>query len=270
MADRASNSWLDSKGKKRAPLKVSTLERRLTTISRAHNTGCFPFDRKHPTIQATWKGIKNTHRVAQTRKDPILIEDLREMIEQIPIEKNSRPILRGMRDRAILLIGFSGAFRRSELAEIQHEDLKFTREGIIINLKRSKTDQIGEGRDIAIPYGSNPVTCPVRTLQDWLAKAKINNGPLFRAINKHGQVASKAISHHAIAIMIKDNPFLIGRSESFSGHSLRSGFATTAALAGVPEYQIMRQTGHKKSDTIKKYIRISSVWKENAASKIGL
>ncbi len=289
MADRASNCWISKNGKKMNPLKVSTLERRLTTISIAHHKGCFPFDRKHPTIQATWKGIKNTHGVAQTRKDPILIEDLRKMIELIPIDDRSsylyieedgrkinsfneywKPVLKGIRDRAILLIGFAGAFRRSELVALRMEDLKFTKEGIVVNLKRSKTDQIGEGRDIAIPYGSNPLTCPVRNLQDWLTSAKIDNGPLFRAINRHGQVAAKAISHRSVARMIKANPFLIGRSESFSGHSLRSGFATTAALAGVPEHEIMRQTGHKKSDTIKKYIRISSLWKENAASKIGL
>ena len=270
LADRATHSFIDQKGKKREPLKISTLERRLTTIAKSHHNQGVQFDRKHPIIQGTWKGIKNTHGVAQNRKDPILLEDLRKMIEEIPLTKNGKPYLNGMRDRALLLIGFSGAFRRSELVAIRMEDLKFTRDGILINLRRSKTDQKGEGRVIGIPYGSNPTTCPVRTLQDWIEESGIKEGALFRSISKHGYISEKGISHHSVALVIKNNPFLEGRSASFSGHSLRSGFATTAALAGVPEHQIMRQTGHKKSDTIKKYIRISSVWTENAAAKIGL
>lgn len=270
LADRATHSFVDQKGKKREPLKVSTLERRITTIAKVHDNQGVQFNRKHPIIQGTWKGIKNTHGIAQNRKDPILVNELREMIERIPITKECKPYLNGMRDRALLLIGFSGAFRRSELVAIRMEDLKFTREGILINLRRSKTDQKGEGRVIGIPYGSNPVTCPVRTLQDWIEEAGIKEGALFRSISKHGHMSEKGISHHSVAVMIKNNPFLEGRSASFSGHSLRSGFATSAALAGVPEHQIMRQTGHKKSDTIKKYIRIISVWTENAAAKIGL
>ncbi len=270
LSDRATNHWIDRRGNQRFPLKVATLERRLTTISQVHNLADKPFNRQHPTIQETWKGIRNIHGVAQNRKEPILLEDLRNMIENIPLEKDGKLSLKAVRDRAILLIGFSGAFRRSELVAICMEDIKFTREGIVITLRRSKTDQMGHGRDIGIPYGSNPITCPVRALRDWLSESKIEEGPLFRSINRHGYMSKEAITHHSVAVMIKNNPFLKGREEYFSGHSLRSGFATTAAIAGVPEHMIMRQTGHKKSDTIKKYIRIGNIWKENAASKIGL
>ncbi len=270
LSDRATNPWVDRKGEQRSPLKVSTLERRLTTISQVHHLAHKPFDRQNPVIKETWKGIRNFHGVAQNRKEPILLEDLRDMIENIAIEKNGKLYLIGIRDRAILLIGFAGAFRRSELAALCMEDLKFTREGIVITLRRSKTDQMGEGRDIGIPYGSNPLTCPVRAAKDWLRESGIEEGPLFRPINRHGKISLRAITHHSIAKMIKNNAFLEGREENFSGHSLRSGFATTAAIAGVPEHMIMRQTGHKKSDTIKKYIRIGNIWKENAAAKIGL
>lgn len=270
LSDRATNPWMNRKGETRGPLKVSTLERRLTTISQVHKLANKPFDRQHPTIQETWKGIRNIHGVAQNRKKPILVEDLREMIENIPIEKYGKLHLKGLRDRAILLIGFSGAFRRSELVAICMKDIVTTRDGVVITLKRSKTDQMGEGRDIGIPYGSNPITCPVRAIRDWLIESHIEEGPLFRSIDRHGNISRKAITHHSVALMIKNNPFLKGRSEFFSGHSLRAGFATTAAIAGVPEHMIMRQTGHKKSDTIKKYIRIGNIWKENAASKIGL
>ncbi len=270
IADRATNQWDDYKGVKREPLKVASIERRLTTISQAHKTANAPFERHHPAIQETWKGIRNTYGVAQVRKEPILIEDLRKMIDEIPIEKNGEPYLKGIRDRAILLIGFSGAFRRSELARILMDDIKFSREGIVVTLRKSKTDQIGEGRDIAIPYGSNHLTCPVRALQDWLEIAEISDGPLFRSVNRHGQVSEKVMADHSVAFIIKSNPVLRDRADLFSGHSLRSGFVTTAAMAGVPEHAIMRQTGHKKSDTLRKYIRPVNIWKENPASKVGL
>lgn len=270
LADRAGNEWIDQKGKRQTPLKVASLQRRLTAISQAHCLAKIPFDRRHPDILQVWKGIRNKNGTAQVCKDPILLEDLREMISAVPIEKAGRPHLLGLRDRALLLIGFVGAFRRSELVSLHHADVKFSRDGIVVNLRKSKTDQEGRGREIAIPYGSNPLTCPVRTLQDWLTASKIEEGPLFRAINRHGQIKSSPLTSHAIALIIKRNDHIGDRKDSFSGHSLRAGFATTAAIAGVPEHVIMKQTGHKKTDTIKRYIRLGNMWKENAATKIGL
>ncbi|WP_232503182.1 site-specific integrase [Parachlamydia acanthamoebae] len=174
------------------------------------------------------------------------------------------------RDKALLLLGFAGAFRRSELVGIDYEDLKLVRNGFVIRIKRSKTDQQGEGREIAIPYGANPDTCPVRALQDWLIHSGIISGHIFRSINRHGSINQENLSTRSVARIIKRNQYLMQNSAKYSGHSLRSGFVTTATLAGVQEYAIMKQTGHRRSDTLKKYIRSRDLWRENPASKIGL
>lgn len=186
------------------------------------------------------------------------------------LQENEFSDLRGLRDRALLLMGFAGAFRRSELVALTTSDIKVTKEGVLSTIRKSKTDQESAGREIAIPYGSNPLTCPVRTLKDWLEASGIDNGAIFRPINKHGHIKNKALTAHSVALIIKRNKHIIERKNDFSGHSLRAGFATTAAIAGVPEHMIMRQTVHKKSDTIKKYIRLASMWKDNAATKVGL
>lgn len=270
LADRATNPFISIHGKQQSPLKVSSLARRLSAISQTHQRVGLVFDRKHSAVQETWKGIKNTCGISQKRKAPILIQDLRLMIKSIPIEKNEKPNILGIRDRALLLLGFAGAFRRSELVNLEIDDLKLVRDGYVVTLRRSKTDQQGEGREIAIPYGANPETCPVRTLLDWLNISGLKSGPLFRSINRHGHLGSQALTSHAVALIVKRNPHLKERFPEFSGHSLRAGFATTAAIAGVPEFSIMKQTGHKRSDTLKKYIRSRDLWSENPAVKVGL
>ena len=270
LADRATNSWKDPKGISRTPLKVASLARRLSAISQAHLLAEVKFDRKHSAIAETWKGIKNTLGVAQNQKEPIMIEDLREMMKHCSTEEMDEKYLTKVRDKALLLLGFAGAFRRSELVSIDFEDLKMVREGYVVKLRRSKTDQEGAGREVAIPYGSNPQTCPVRAILDWLNCSKIGSGPIFRPINKHGHVLSSRLSSKAVSLIIKKNPHLRGKEGNFSGHSLRAGFVTTAAIKGVAEHTIMKQTGHKRSDTLKKYIRAADLWKENPAAKVGL
>lgn len=270
LADRATNSWKDRSEIERPPLKVSSLARKLSAISQAHLLAGFTFNRKDNVIAETWKGIKNTRTAAQVQKEPILLEDLKQMIvKNIPDEQDEKIAIK-IRDKALLLLGFAGAFRRSELVAIDIEDIKFVREGYIVTLKRSKTDQEGVGREIAIPYGSNPLTCPVRALTDWLRLAKIESGPIFRPINRHGQVSPSRLTSQAVALIIKKNPHLPGKEMGFSGHSLRSGFVTTAALKGIAEHSIMKQTGHRRSDTLKKYIRKADIWVDNPAFKIGL
>lgn len=270
LADRASQSFIDPKGNQQLPLKTSTLARRLSAISQAHQVAGIDFNRRHPAIQETWKGIRNTHGTAQKGKEPILIEDLRRMVESIQTSKGDKEILMGFRDKALLLLGFAGAFRRSELVALKIEDLKLVRDGYIVRLKRSKTDQQAEGREVAIPYGSNPSTCPVRAMQDWINIGSIQEGPLFMPINRHGQKSTEAMTSHAVAVIIKKHAPNKEMAIELSGHSLRAGFATTAAMAGVQEYAIMKQTGHKRSDTLKKYIRARDLWRDNAASKVGL
>ena len=224
---------------------------------------------QHPTIQKVLKGIRNTLLKRPIQKEPLLVEQIKAMVEGISIEKEGKPHLIGIRDRAILLLGFAGAFRRSELVSLDIEDLTFTRDGFVILLKKSKTDQEGEGSEKAIPYGGNPLTCPVRAVKDWLDAAKIQFGPLLCPINRHGQLQCKRLTAHAIALIVKRS-YLEGSSKNISGHSLRAGFVTTAAKRKVPEHLIMKQTGHKCSDTLKRYIRIGTRFDENAASLVGL
>ncbi|MBS0272755.1 MAG: site-specific integrase [Proteobacteria bacterium] len=216
------------------------------------------------TISDTFKGIRNTHGKAQTRKTPIVIDDLRSMVQGLKDD------LIGKRDRALLLFGFSGAFRRSELVSLQIEDMAFKREGVEILLRRSKTDQEGKGELIPIPYGSNLETCPVRSIQSWLEASGIKSGFLFRAINKHGHVSQKGMSPASIAFIIKRNAYIKGKEMQFSGHSLRAGFCTQSALSGVASHASMRQARQKKFETHQKYIRIADMWKECAATKLGL
>jgi integrase len=177
----------------------------------------------------------------------------------------------GLRDRALLLIGFSGAFRRSELVALDVSDVAFNREGLVVTIRRSKTDQESAGRKIGIPYGSNPATCPIRSLQDWLERSGIHEGPLFRPINRHGRMASVRLSGGAVAEIVKRYVEAVGLdATTFAGHSLRSGLATSAAMAGASERAIMAQTGHRSVNTVRRYIRDGSLFRENAVAVVGL
>lgn len=245
-------------------LKMATLDRRLVSIRQAHSMAGYPFDKGHVMIKETLKGIKNTHGKPQTAKAPILVEDLRAMVN------NLSDGLQGTRDRALLLLGFTGAFRRSELVSLKVEDLRFTREGIEIMLRRSKTDQEGKGTTLPIPYGSNPETCPVRSIQSWLEASNVKEGYLLRGINKHGHISEKGMNPASVALIIKRNDHIKDRELEFGGHSLRAGFCTQAALNGVSAHASMRQARQKKVETHQKYIRIASMWQDCAATKLGL
>jgi integrase len=179
--------------------------------------------------------------------------------------------LLGERDRALLLVCFAGAFRRSELVSLDVADVSFTRDGLVIRLRRSKTDQEGEGRTIGIPYGSRPMTCPVRALKEWLDFSGITAGPLFRPVNRHGQVLATRLSDRGVARVVQRAAAAAGLDPTdVAGHSLRAGLATSAAAAGVSERAIMAQTGHKSLPMVRRYIRDGSLFIENAAAGVGL
>jgi len=201
----------------------------------------------------------------RNKKSPILAEDIQHFCEK-------KEDLRDLRDCALLLIGFSGAFRRSELISLNIEDVRFTREGIRVVLRKSKTDQEGAGMEKGIAYGSNPDTCPVRILQDWIEAAKIREGALFRQINKYGQVSQKRLaSSHSVARIVKEYVRKIGLPVAeYSGHSLRAGFATEASANGASLDDIMRQTGHRSVEMVREYIRKQNLFKNNASTKLGL
>jgi integrase len=177
----------------------------------------------------------------------------------------------GARDRALVLLGFAGAFRRSELVGLDVADCAFGKDGLTITLRRSKTDQQGAGRKIGIPYGSNPETCPVRTVQAWIELAAIEDGPVFRSISRHGRVQPGRLSGIDVARVVKKLAERAGLDAvKYAGHSLRAGHATSAAIAGASERSIMNQTGHRSVQMVRRYIRDGSLFRENSAGKLGL
>lgn len=212
-----------------------------------------------------WAGIRRTKGVAQQGKAPAVTADVRAMVAALP------DTLLGLRDRAILLLGFAGAFRRSELVDLDREDLEIGSEGITATLRRSKTDQEGEGRKIGIPYGVRPETCPVRAILAWLDAAGIEDGPMFRSVNRHGQLQPGRLSDKAVALVVKRQAQACGLDPArYAGHSLRAGLATSAAAAGVQERTFMAQTGHRSEKMVRRYIREGSLFRENAAAAVGL
>lgn len=250
-------------------LKLASIKCYLMGIKVSYRDRGVELDLKHTGLRGVIRGIQRTLNPRQTRKEPILIEDLVAMVDAIPIERNGTPWLQGIRDRAILLIGFCGAFRRSELVSLTVEDLKWQRDGCIANVARSKTDQDGAGQDKIIPYGANSITCPVRALKDWLDASKITSGPIFRAIIGD-TLSSRPLCPAVVARIVQRNPHIGDRKAQFGGHSLRAGFVTTAAIKKVPESSIMEQTGHRSSAMLRVYIRRGNSFRDSAASMVGL
>jgi integrase len=247
--------------------KPATLRRRLTVINRVHQTAGHPVPAsgKETLVSETLKGIRRTIGTTQTGKQPIFTDDLRAMLRALPES------LRGTRDRALLLIGFAGGFRRSELASLTVEDVAAPAAGLVIRIHRSKTDQEGQGREVAIPYGGNLETCPVRAYQEWLAAAAITAGPIFREIDRHGRVAGNSLHKDSIGLIVKRAAASAGLDPAkYAGHSLRAGLATQAYLNGATELAIMQQTGHRSLATVRKYIRQGSLFRDNPAGKLGL
>jgi site-specific recombinase XerD len=235
--------------------KVSTLKRRLASISVIHKLKGHYIDIKHPLIIENLMGIQRKKGVFQKSKNPILINELKEIINVI--EKNNTNELKKNRDKALILIGFSGGFRRSELVNIDLEDIEFTKEGLKIFIKRSKTDQSGEGMTKAIPYFKEKSFCPVIFLKNWIEVSNIKKGLLFN------------ISDKMVAILIKRYLLKAGfDSKKYSGHSLRSGFATVAADFGADEKSIMNITGHKTTQMVRRYIKQANLFKNNPLNKI--
>jgi site-specific recombinase XerD len=245
--------------------KVSTLTRRISAISQAHQTAGYPSPTEESPVRLVMAGIRRSLGTAAEAKRPLLVPDLQAMVNAIPDN------LIGLRDRALLLVGFSGAFRRSELVSVNCEDLAETADGLVVTIRRSKTDQEAEGRKVAIPRGREESTCPLRSLSVWRAAAGIESGPLFLRVNRHGHTIRERLSAEAVAIVVKRWAHAIGYERGeFAGHSLRSGLATSAAIAGKSERSIMNQTGHRSTTTVRRYIRDGNLFRDNAAEGLGL
>ena len=247
--------------------KMSTLKRRLVSIGVVHKLKGHYLDTKHPSIIENILGIRRRKGSYQKSKKPLLINNLKIVINVID-EKNKEEIKK-FRDRTIILIGFSGGFRRNEIVSLDFEDLDFVEEGLKINIRRSKTDQFGKGSVKALPYFDSPQYCPVVTLKKWLEISKITTGPLFRRFVKGSKLSENRLTDQTVALLIKEYLNLAGiDSKNYSGHSLRSGFATTAAESGVEERSIMAMTGHKSSEMVRRYIKEANLFKDNALNKI--
>ena len=247
--------------------KMSTLKRRLVSIGVIHKLKGHYLDTKHPAIIENIMGIKRRKGSIQKAKKPILIKSLKLIIDAI--DQQNKQEIKKFRDRSIILIGFSGGFRRNEIVSLDYDDLDFVPEGLKINIKRSKTDQFGEGFTKALPYFDSSQYCPVISLKNWLNISKITSGPIFRRFLKGSKLSENRLTDQTVAILIKEYLNLAGiNSKNYSGHSLRSGFATSAAESGVEERNIMAMTGHKSTEMVRRYIKEANLFKNNALNKI--
>jgi len=239
--------------------KFSTLKRRLASISVIHKIKGFHIDTKHPVIRENLIGIKRKIGAYQKGKKPILINNLYNIINLIDNNKVNK-YLPSLRDKAILLLGFSGGFRRSELVSLEKSDLEFVSEGLKITLRKSKSDQYGEGLVKGIPYFKNTKYCPVIAVQEWISSSdKIGETKLFPCSDK------------TVALIVKKYLGLIGMdSNQYSAHSLRSGFATSTAASGADERSIMAMTGHKSTEMVRRYIKEANLFKNNALNKLNI
>jgi len=243
-------------------LSVATLVRRIATISKAHETRGLPNPCRSEIVRATLRGVRRTRGAAQRAAKPLLREDLFRVLDTIG---------EGMKDacdRALLLVGFAGGFRRSEILGLNCDDIERVRQGVIITLRRSKVDQEGAGRKVGIPFGRTR-HCPVLALDRWLAASGIEASPIFRPVERHGRVASARLSFEAVSLIVKERVAAARIDPAgFSGHSLRAGFATSAAQSGVSSIKIRSQTGHASEAMLARYLRDGELFVDNAADAL--
>src|SRR3984957_5910881 len=245
--------------------KATTISRRLVSIAQAHKAAGHKSPTSDETVRLVNAGIRRTIGTATRQVRPVVTEDLRVMVATCGEDPA------GIRDRALLLLGFAAALRRSELVALDFMDIDKTREGLVVTIRRSKTDQEGEGRRVGGPYGSRPGTCPVRAYEAWVEATGLSDGPVFRPINRHGQMRDDRLSDRGVALIVKRRAETADIDPSLvSGHSLRAGLATSAAAAGVQERVIAQTTGHKSMTVLRRYIREGNLFSENAAAAVGL
>lgn len=244
---------------------ISALSLAWVAIGQAHDRGKHPNPRSDARVRDVWAGIRRAHGVAPKRQaSPLDPKALRLMINALPEG------LLGLRDRALLLVGFAGGFRRSELVSLDISDVREDPDGYVITLRRSKTDQEGIGREVGIPYGSDPKTCPTRALARWLETLGRDQGPLFPGL-KGKTLLAQRLSGQAVERIVRRSAKRAGvQIPNLSGHSLRAGLVTASAKAGKPAHVIMAQTGHRSLAMVQRYIRGATLFEDNAAAGIGL
>lgn len=243
-------------------LAPSSLARRVATLSKVHEANAWPNPCRSEIVRATMRGIKRVKGTAQDQARPLLREDLFILLDAL------RDGLRALRDRALLLIGWAGGFRSSELVGLDLTDIEEVREGLVLHLRRSKTDQTGQGRKIGIPLGRTR-HCPVAALSAWLGVLNIDEGPIFRPVDRHGNVQHDRLRSDAVSTILRDRLAKAGIDpEGYSGHSLRAGLATSAIKAGVPNHKVRAQTGHASDLMLSRYVRDAGLFDGNAAGAL--
>ena len=248
-------------------LKVSTLMRHLASIVRAHSVRGLPSPSGSHVVRSTIKGIRRVHGSAAKQATPLTLRAVRKLVAPAPQFSS----LRNARDRALLLMGYAGGFRRSELAALKTSDLTFSKRGVVVRLRSSKTDPRGTGREVALPY-SQTSDCPVHALQAWLRISKSSPSeplPLFRRIDRYDHLHDAALCGASVGWILQQRMRAIGMDpQGFSAHSLRSGFVTSAAEAGTPTWAIQRQTGHRTEQMVHRYIRGIGLFERNASASL--
>jgi integrase len=277
-----------------APVRApSTLRRRMAAISVAHQLAGLDSPTGHPAVRAVWAGIRRTHKVAPRKVRAARTSEVAALVAARPAPSPTDPIaidptatdpaatpsqpggttgssLADARDRALLLLGFAGALRRSELVALDVTDVTEDDDGLRLVIRRSKTDQDGEGVLVGLPYGSHPATCPVRAWRAWLVRSGLTQGPAFRSVDRHGRLGDRRLSDRAVADMIKRRAAAAGLPGRFGGHSLRAGFATESYARGVPELAVMRHGRWRSAAVMRGYVEEGALWIDNAAARIGL
>jgi len=254
-------------------LRPPTLAKRLSSIAAAHRAAGHPSPAslQHAVLGDTMKGIRRTHGVAPKRKAPLLTADIQKILA------HTGESAAGVRDRAIVLLGFVAATRRSELAAFRLGDLRWDRQGAVVTIRKSKTDPEGKGREVAVPRGAHRATCPVRALEAWLEVSGVDrdspdlHAPLFCAVDRNGKVRRRPLHPNSVGAILKTALVRAGYApEPFGGHSLRAGFCTQAARSGATAFDIMRQTGHRSVQTVSRYIREAELFTNTPAGRLGL
>ncbi|MGO7835608.1 site-specific integrase [Rhizobium johnstonii] len=242
--------------------KPATVARRLISIGKAHRLSGFENPVTTDIVKLAMRGLKRSMGSAQREAKPVLREDLFRILDSMSDDRKS------LRDRALLLLCFAGGFRRSEVVSLDVEDIQHVQHGIVIRLARSKTDQEGKGRKVAVPFGRG-FWCPVRAIDVWISASAVQTGPLFRVINRHNQISEKRLSGQAVSLILKARANKAGfDGESYSGHSLRAGFVTSAAIAGATSLSIRKQTGHRSDGMLNRYIREANLFAQNATAAV--
>ena len=243
-------------------LAVASLVRHVASISKAHEARGLTNPTRSELVRSTLRGIRRTKGCGQREARPLLRDDLLLALDA------TGDRLKDIRDRAVLLLGFGAALRRSELVALDVADIEHVRQGIVLTLRKSKTDQDGRGRKIGIPHGRGR-WCPVAALDAWLAASGIAEGAIFRPVDRHGRFHDARLSGEAIALVVRGRVAAAGLDPTrYSGHSLRAGLATSAAQAGVPTWRIRAQTRHASDAMLARYIRDGELFTDNAAGAL--